>query len=818
MKIRQTLSASFGILVFLVSSLIALNYFLNRGTISAISITTESRVPAMLAVSQVRTEILRLLDSVHTYLAYGDLRYIEQYETGREVIEDILRDLEAQSDRLSPENRRILSRFNDSYAKWNTYPEKLFQLRDNRMVREPAYAWLNTKGAKIFSQLFSNLKEAIKIEEAGPPTEESQKRLVLLFTLQNTFAEMFSGLRIFVATGSQNFRFEYNANLVFVENIWNKIQKHKSDLSLSQLEVIESIDSLKQDLLEQLPMEVFSIMDGDRRREDLYIFRTEVEPLTGEMQSLLGSMSDDMDRSLSSDLQNGVDALRFSQRVALAGGISALIIGVVCSVLLARKIHGPVVHLTRVAREIQRGNLKAKAVNTSSDEFGLLSETFNEMVEKLDRGMGDLVKAKASAELANRAKSGFLANMSHELRTPLNVILGYSEILAQDPSVSKSQKEKLTIISRSGDHLLAMINEVLDISKIEAGKVELKPEFTELPAILENIAQMFKMRAAESGLSFEMHLDNSLARYIRVDVGKLHQILINLLGNSIKFTQQGGVVLRVRTLPLIDSSDALTLQLEVEDSGEGIRLENLEKVFDPFVQCNKTKVSMNGTGLGLTITKSFTDIMGGRIEVESKPGKGSIFRVALPVVEASAYDLENTGATRNDIQKFAPGQSDKRILVVEDHKETRMLLVALMKNAGFDVRAAVNGKDALDNFRQWRPHFVWMDVQMPEMDGYQATRLIRDLPYGKKVFIVALTASVFQEQRELILDAGCDEILYKPFLTNDIFDTMERLLKIRFTKKHPLKGGGYSIVIEDSIDSKDEYQGGSDGPPLRAEL
>ncbi|MDH3972949.1 MAG: transporter substrate-binding domain-containing protein [Deltaproteobacteria bacterium] len=423
----------------------------------------------------------------------------------------------------------------------------------------------------------------------------------------------------------------------------------------------------------------------------------------------------------------------------------------------------------RAAAELER--------KISEEELSSYREHLEDLVKERTE---ELTEAKEAAEAANQAKSAFLTNMSHELRTPLNAILGFSDMLGRDSQTTETQKEKLNIIKRSGAHLLIMINDVLDLSKIEAGRVDLEKLVFNLPQMLEDLGSMFEMRAESAGLRFELKLDPALVHYIKTDVGKLRQILINLLGNAVKFTDKGGFALRARTQTITDEPQRVTLQLEVEDSGPGIAPEQLKYIFEPFVQAGRSPKATSGTGLGLAITKSFIDLMGGEINVESEPGQGALFRVELPVALADASEAGVIEAAKAAVSALAPGQGEWRILVVEDNIENRLLLSSLLEQAGFEMRAAENGEEAVALFEQWRPHFIWMDMRMPVMDGYRATAKIRSLPGGDKVKIVALTASAFKEQRKSIIDAGCDEVMYKPFISHEIFDAMEQQLGVRY--------------------------------------
>jgi len=388
----------------------------------------------------------------------------------------------------------------------------------------------------------------------------------------------------------------------------------------------------------------------------------------------------------------------------------------------------------------------------------------------------DLVLARNAAEAANQAKSAFLANMSHELRTPLNAVLGFSNMMRKDPLLPERHRQNLDIINRSGEHLLTLINDVLDMAKIEAGRVQLQHLPFDLGALVRDVTDMMQIRAQEKGLQLLIDQDSEFPRYIVGDEARLRQVLINLLGNAVKFTEQGGVSIRLGTR----ENHLSHLVIEIEDSGLGIAPQDQESIFQPFTQIGEQS-SNKGTGLGLSITRQFVQLMGGAITLHSTLGVGSVFRIELPLQQASEAEMHPPNTIQHgDVRGLAPDQQSWRILIVEDQRDNQILLSQLLGSVGFEWRISENGAKGVQMFQEWHPDFIWMDHRMPVMDGVEATRRIRQLPGGQQVKIVAVTASALQEQKAELLAAGMDDFVRKPYRSSEIFDCMAKHLGVRY--------------------------------------
>ncbi|NET89658.1 MAG: response regulator [Kamptonema sp. SIO1D9] len=511
-----------------------------------------------------------------------------------------------------------------------------------------------------------------------------------------------------------------------------------------------------------------------------------------------------------------MEQIQANTRTTILLCLAALFLATELGLITSRWLASPILKMSIASAAIAKGNLAQKVPENSVKEIAILANSFNQMAKQLQESFtalqqanlalektneelenrveartAELKKAKETADAANRAKSEFLSNMSHELRTPLNAILGFTELLNNSSLTWEQQQEYLGIISRSGEHLLALINDVLEMSKIEAGKNILSAKIFDLYNLLDSLREMFSLRAKAKGLQLIFERDRELPQYVKTDEQKIRQVLINLLSNAIKFTEEGGVCLRVKVgkkekwgnkeRPAITNQKLLTSELifEIEDTGVGINPEEKEKVFAAFMQTEIGKKAAQGTGLGLPISRKFVQLMGGEITFNSVVGEGTTFQFNISVKVAEAGEIP-TKFTRKRVIGLMPNQPIYRILVVDDAFENRQLLVKILEPLGFEVKEASNGVEAIAIWSSWQPHLIWMDMRMPVMDGYEATKQIKSHLRGQATAIVALTASAFAEERSLVLSVGCDDFVRKPFRQEVLWAKMAEHLGLRY--------------------------------------
>lgn len=460
---------------------------------------------------------------------------------------------------------------------------------------------------------------------------------------------------------------------------------------------------------------------------------------------------------------------------------SGLIIGSL--ITLIRKQH-------KITQELQTNQHKLK----------LAQQTLENRVEERT---SELEKAKVKAEIANHAKSKFLANMSHELRTPLNAILGFSQLMQREQNLSAKNGEYLGIVNRSGEYLLTLINDVLEMSKIEAGKIVLQKSTVHLKGLLKTIHSMMQLKAQAKGLLLKTSYGHGLPDYIETDATKLRQILVNLLGNAIKFTKSGSVTLSV---VLCDGSksaqvgEPIQLQFSVKDTGPGIDDQSMQNIFTAFVQTKTGQQQREGTGLGLAISQKFAQLLGGNISIISVLDKGSTFQFEIQTAIGRA-PKRISKEDYSQVIGLVPGQKKYRILVVEDNPDNRIFMAHLLTSVGFEVHEAQNGQEALSQCHQWNPDLILMDLQMPIMDGKTAMQLIKCGQNPPP--IIALTANILMQEPEQFLAQGFDDLVVKPCSTAEIFQKIGSHLGVRFLHNDAPTSKASSV----SLTSNDESMG-----------
>jgi signal transduction histidine kinase/CheY-like chemotaxis protein len=438
--------------------------------------------------------------------------------------------------------------------------------------------------------------------------------------------------------------------------------------------------------------------------------------------------------------------------------------------MLRQKIHESERNQMLLADEInERKHAEGEIIKLNAE----LEQRVTERTVQLEVAIKDLSIARDVSEAATRAKSRFLANMSHEIRTPMNAILGYTQLMQRLPELTGKLKNYTTIIARSGDHLLALINDILEMSKIEAGSITLQAEDVNLRGLMRDIESMLKMRAAEKGLALAFDINPRVPMAMHTDATKLRQVLVNIIGNAIKFTDQGSIDIRA----IVQSSDAQTVVvgIEISDTGSGIAEHEKSKVFDPFEQ-TESGHRKGGTGLGMAISREYARMMGGDLTFDSTPGKGTTVHFTFIAQQRQDNVNDTPTVAAKSIRDLAPDSAQPKILIVDDVESNREILRLLLKDVGFtEIQEVSDGKKVQAVVKLWQPDIVLMDRRMPGMDGLQATRVIRELPEAQNTRVIMVTASAFEEDRRLALASGADGFISKPFHASEILHELHRV-------------------------------------------
>ncbi|RUR74079.1 ATP-binding protein [Chlorogloeopsis fritschii PCC 9212] len=484
--------------------------------------------------------------------------------------------------------------------------------------------------------------------------------------------------------------------------------------------------------------------------------------------------------------------------------IIALVLATVLGIYTSRWIARPILRLSRASEAIAQGELDQEVETSGVKELGVLAQSFNRMAQQLrdsftalektnqelelrvEQRTAELKYAKEAADNASKAKSDFLANMSHELRTPLNGILGYAQILLRSEPMTDKGRKGINIIHQCGSHLLMLINDILDLAKIEAQKMELSPSDFHFPSFLQGIAEICRIRAEQKGIAFVYQPDADLPTGVRGDEKRLRQVIINLLGNAIKFTEQGSVTFKVGTIEKSPQNSYKT-RFQIQDTGVGMKPEELEKIFMPFEQVGNTKTQAEGTGLGLAISQKIALLMGSMLEVQSELGQGSTFWFDVELPEAQNWAHSSRSVRQGTIVGYQG--VIRKVLVVDDRWENRSVLNSLLEPIGFEVVEAINGQEGLDKAVTENPDLIVTDLVMPIVDGFEMLRHLRQLSQFKDTPVIASSASVFEADQFKSVDAGANEFLPKPIEAESLLLLIQRYLKLEWvydTKTEPV--------------------------------
>jgi signal transduction histidine kinase/CheY-like chemotaxis protein len=599
--------------------------------------------------------------------------------------------------------------------------------------------------------------------------------------------------------GSYNMIFREDGRLVAHPKLMKEIEKSEGKYNISQ-----SDQHLRHvyDLVVKNPKNNI-IIDNDQNQEYLAVTKLE-EPnwyfVTVYPKSILEKR-----------------AFETARLILLLGFFALLIEILIVYFILKKQISAPLTQLMTATETIASGDLDIELDINRQDELGRLAYLFNNMAQQLRESFRKLAKtnedlesrvevrtselkeAKEAADAANSAKSEFLANMSHELRTPLNGILGYAQILQQSTDLKNKEKQGVDIINQCGVHLLTLINDILDLSKIEAQKMELQSTEFHFPSFLQGVTEICRIKAEQKGIDFIYQPDGLLPTGIKADEKRLRQILMNLLSNAIKFTEKGSVIFLVKTHIIEETQfgNKITYRIcfQVEDTGVGIRQENLEKIFFPFEQVGNVQKQSEGTGLGLAISKKITEMMGGSLKVKSHLGKGSIFWFEVDLLESIEWSPSSEVKTLGRIMGIE-GQKQK-ILVVDDRWENRSVIVNLLEPIGFEVIEAKDGQEGLNKAFELNPNLIICDLAMPVMDGHEMIQQLRQIPQFQKIAVIVSSASVFESDRQRSLEAGANDFLPKPIQTESLLHSIQQLLELTwvYDVQHKESGSQQSEVL-----------------------
>ncbi|KQV81145.1 ATP-binding protein [Rhizobacter sp. Root1221] len=779
--VGSKLTLAFAALAAVTLMVVLLAFVAGRNATDDIVLTEEVRGPAWIASEQAQASLLKMQLHVRGYLVLSDPLDIEQYHGARNEFEKSLASLQAMS-RSWPEadEAKWLTELTQTYQRWVTLPQQLFDLHDNPLKNRPALRIARVDLQALRVRILDEIDAIIGLQKTRDASPRNRGLMSDLLAFQTSFDAMATNLMAYATSGELNFKLSYGPQLATNAAVWNALLAKRPQFSAEQRTRLDAIARYRA-LVADLALQLIGILNGEKAFEDLFLYRTEVAPQAEAMIGLLAKLTTRQQAQLRSELARARKSLYDVRAQTLIGGLVAVALGVAMALVFRRSIVGPVQRLTGVAERVATGDLSARAEVASQDEIGVLATSFNTMTQRLaetiahlETVFADAQRAKDAAVVANRSKSTFLATMSHELRTPLNAILGFAQILLADPKLNEHQARGLGIIQQGGEQLLTLINDILDLSRIEAGKVELHAEPVTLPEFLRAITDIIKVKADEKGLQFNFDGEPGVAQVVCVDEKRLRQVLLNLLSNAVKFTERGQVTLRVRTLGA--SATGVRLRFEVQDSGIGIPDAQQASIFEPFEQAANVQRRFGGTGLGLSISRQLVRLMGSDIQFESRDGAGSRFWIDMDLPTAT-IERERTMPSQRPRPIGYQGRRNT-VLVVDDVAANRQLLIDFLSPLGFKMAEADNGETCLQQVQVQRPDLIMMDSVMPVMDGLETTKRLRQLPALDGVPIIAVSASAAAVDQQHHLAAGANAFLAKPIHLAHLLDVIGALLKL----------------------------------------
>lgn len=752
---HNKLTIGFGTLIVLIFVVVGLGSLASSGAIKTIDRTGQVRTPIVIASSRAEANLYHTLADMRGYLALGDPTFIFSYHNSRDAFEHNLAEMERLSASLDVENQLRIKELRETFTAWEELPEDLFELHDDRMKREPAYAWLQKTGIPLGDNVMTNINQMIELQATMEPSEHNNLILKDMAEFQSSFSAMLSSMRGYVTTLNSNFRFhEYERNLHTNEQAWERLNNARTYLSPEQQARLDSIGAVRTLFLEELPDNVFNVLYSDRWREDLYIFRTEVIPRTDKMQQLLGGMTASQQTALQDDLQQSRESLLTARWQTFTGGAIAAILGTLMAIFLRHTII------------VTHANLQR-------------------LVDEKEHLIGQLSNARAAAEEANELKSKFIANMSHELRTPLNSIINFTRIILSGMRgpVNDEQKDYLGRVQTSGEHLLGLINDILDLSKIEAGHMELYKEPSQIDDLVKGTISTAMGLTKGKPITLQQEIEPNLP-IIYIDSTRMRQVLLNLLSNAAKFTEEGTITVQVQR-------DATSVLIRITDTGIGIAADKLETIFDEFRQAEEGSTrSYEGTGLGLAICKRLVEMHGGRIQVESTVGVGSTFSFSLPIEEV-ATETEADDDADDDAEKsafLASAISGKPVvLVIDDDRQGIDIVASYLERDGYTVYGLSDNRLAMDEITRIQPAVIILDIMMPHHSGWELLAVLKAMPETQHVPVILYTIT---EEKKRGLHLGASAYLVKPVKEEQLRATMQKFAPTNAT----------ILVIDDNPD------------------